>query len=585
MPSRIYIFIFILCLAFTTPFAQASEPVDTTPNGSLLRIAAARSLSDPGLVDFLVERFLDSNPTLRVEVLPGGALTVLEYGRIGKADLVITHYPPEEKRYLELGYASERIEFMRSHFALFGPPGDPLGLRRADNFKEALRLLKDGEADMLSPSPRSGTYRKLEELWASAGIEPNWMAYENTGSSARATLRQAAQFGAYVLADLGLYLAEREQLNDTIQPLFRDDLALRNEFSAMLANPTQAAGVRTGLADRFLDFLISAHGQIAIREFSEQRFGAPLYEPTAHQDEAVVARRLQAQIEAERLSRLLWTGATLFITLLTITIMLLIRRARRLERERWGKSLELEQEKQARALAEYANQAKTKFLSRMSHELRTPLNAIMGFAQLNQRPAISMDALKEYNALILAASSHLLELINELLDLSHIESSRFSLDLQPVDPLTIAQECLRMTQASADEKQLQVTLEASGSDQVLADPKRLRQVMLNLLSNAIKYNRTGGLIDIKLTAVKGHRMQIAISDSGCGIPTSDLDRLFQPFERLSDDPNTEGTGLGLVISKSLIELMGGSIGVTSQQGEGSTFSIELSLAGQEQTSP
>jgi PAS domain S-box-containing protein len=227
--------------------------------------------------------------------------------------------------------------------------------------------------------------------------------------------------------------------------------------------------------------------------------------------------------------------------------------------------------------AERANQAKSDFLSRMSHELRTPLNAILGFGQLLELESLKPqqeDSLKQ----IMRAGRHLLDLIDEVLDISRIEAGRLPVSPEPVRVANAVSEAIQLVQPAASERQ--VTFEGGGRVHgdwyVLADRQRLRQVLLNLLSNAVKYNRPGGTVEVKLNPIGERRLRISVLDTGPGIPDHFFDRLFQPFERLgASESGVQGTGLGLALSKGLIEAMGGSMHASSKWGEGSTFSVEL----------
>jgi PAS domain S-box-containing protein len=232
----------------------------------------------------------------------------------------------------------------------------------------------------------------------------------------------------------------------------------------------------------------------------------------------------------------------------------------------------------ARDEADRANRTKSEFLSSMSHELRTPMNAILGFSQLMEYDASLPDEHQDNVREILKAGHHLLELINEVLDLSKVESGHIDLSLEPVEVCLIVEDCLGLVGPLADQRDIQLSHKGLKGAAVRADRTRLKKALLNLLSNAIKYNRDAGSVRIEVQLAGADRLRIRVSDSGPGIPAGRLKELFQPFSRLdAEHSDIEGTGIGLTITQRIVEMMGGAVGVESEAGVGSTFWIELPL--------
>jgi len=248
------------------------------------------------------------------------------------------------------------------------------------------------------------------------------------------------------------------------------------------------------------------------------------------------------------------------------------------ERLEFEKSL-----REAKLLAEQANQAKSQFLSRMSHELRTPLNAILGFGQILEagRGELGAEEQQQHVAQILKSGRHLLEVVNDVLDLSKIETGKLELSTGSIDAAESIRESLEMMRPLAQERNISLDYTGNVNDEhlwILADSLRFRQILLNLLSNAIKYNRSGGSVTVNCEKTADGRLRISVKDTGSGIAGADLAAVFEPFSQLYlKTYATEGTGIGLALSKQLVELMGGAIGAESEYGKGSTFWVELRL--------
>lgn len=234
----------------------------------------------------------------------------------------------------------------------------------------------------------------------------------------------------------------------------------------------------------------------------------------------------------------------------------------------------------ARAAADKANRAKSEFLSSMSHELRTPLGAILGFAQLLETGLPPPTPIQQRSVdQILQAGWYQLALINDILDLALVESGKLSLSLEPVPLSEVMTECEAMVEAQAAQRGVSVVfMQPRASLFVHADRTRLKQVLSNLLTNAIKYNTLGGSVVVDCFSTQPGRLRIGVADTGVGLSRQQITQLFQPFNRLGQETGgEEGTGIGLVMAKRLVELMDGSIGVDSECGRGSMFWIDLAL--------
>lgn len=363
-----------------------------------------------------------------------------------------------------------------------------------------------------------------------------------------------------------------------------DDRALTSLYSATLVE----AGFETRLCNRSLD------APEMVAEFRPDVIVTDVYMPGCNglelaallrQDESLADTPilfLSSEANINRQMVALDLGGDDFLTkpvpleVLTSAVVARAKRARMLKRIR----RELEK---SRVAAEQGSRAKSHFMADMNHELKAPLNAMLGYSQLI---ALEVEAvsdgtvaqrLQEFSANIYQAGELQLALINEILEFSQIEAGLLALTIEPVELAPLVDYCLMLLAPQAEKKQVRCESRIPSGLYVKADSTRVRQILLNLLSNAIKYNRAGGSVVAECPRASIGTVAVAIKDTGLGIPTTSLGALFQPFSRLhiDKDPKIEGTGLGLALVKSLVEIMGGEIGVTSQVDVGSEFCFVL----------
>jgi len=313
-------------------FSLSATAVTENPNGKLLRVVAANTVGDTGLITWIAKGFEAQHPGNSVMIEYAGALTVLDRARAGHADLVITHHPGSELVFVGEGYGLLRTLIMYNDFAIFGPARDPLRLRNDRDPTDALRKLARQQVPFMVPGARSGTYKKLSELWTAAGIDPDWPGYEIVDASSAATLRNAATFGAYAFADMGTYFANREALGSRLVPLSRDNVALRNEYYATVVSRERIAAANQPLAEAFLDYLVSDEGQARIRLFGEDRYGTQIFTPAAHLDAGLRSREAALELAEKARNQKRLVALAILLALAGLAASGLFLRAQRLEK-------------------------------------------------------------------------------------------------------------------------------------------------------------------------------------------------------------------------------------------------------------
>jgi diguanylate cyclase (GGDEF)-like protein/PAS domain S-box-containing protein len=326
---------FLFCLGISLATAQPAV------EQSRLRLLVASTAAETGIIDFMAAGFRTLHPEAEITVTAAGALEVLDRARQGRADLVITHHPKSEQIFLNEGYGTSRTLVMYDEFVILGPRQDPLGLAREKNIRAVLQRMAREQVPFLVPGLRSATSLALGELWSLAGIKPDWPGFEITGSSSAATLKTADLFESYTFSDVGTFLANRKELSGNIIPLYRDDMALRNYYAAVVVSRERIPGANQSLAEVFVDYLVSEAGQKRVAHFGEQRFGTQVFMPAAYLDEGLKARRTRVELE-EKASHLRWiTGfaagfAVLALVLTGVTVQLRrVDNGRRISEERF----------------------------------------------------------------------------------------------------------------------------------------------------------------------------------------------------------------------------------------------------------
>lgn len=546
----------LLGLFNTLAWAQADEQSHRAPT---LNIAVARTLADTGVIDYLIQAF-NLHYDIRVNVDVVGALTAIERGRSRTVDLVITHYPSAERVFLEEGYGLEKTTFIASQFAVFGPDEGLIG-ENSTSIDEVLNELFSLEMPFLAPSPRSGTYRKLEELWATASIIPNWEGYENTHNTTAITLATANEQAAYTLADIGYYLRHRDKFSADFKPLFMTDPAMINPYSAILVSgsdhPMQAR--------KFYDYIVSMAGQQVIETYVTDILNTVLIRPYAA-DDPVHAMRRELQMSNQQ-QRLFLTIAASVLLLIAIVVVLYLYR------------------KQSRSLtiAESDNVSKTTFLSNVSHEIRTPLNGILGLAEMLLSENLPSTQRKQYTQLLIRSAQQMNPLIDDLLNYTRFMAGDRAIDIRPYDLFSEFIGTLIPLRANAISKNLELYFYIDPAlPRVLEGDYRILHWIISILgSNAVKYTDTGYVCFSLLNTPDENgnpSLSLIVDDTGPGMSEDDLKNVFTRYRRGTVGHHRDsvpGEGLGLSIANDMVNLLKGRIRVENRDVGGACFSVVI----------
>jgi diguanylate cyclase (GGDEF)-like protein len=329
-----FIKVVFLCLVILfLPLWSASQAANTNQSHQI-RLYVANTAAENGLIDVLVQTYQVQNPTISFDIHIGGGKSVLQQAREGVADLVITHLPDNEMLFINEGYGRLRTTIMYNEFLILGPVEEAANYANVTEIESFMRKLADEEVSFMVPSKQSGTYKKLNKIWATVGIEPDWPGYEVAEQSSVATLRNAAIFGAYTFVDIGTYVANRDELDGRLVPIFRDHDALRNYYSAILINSDQIKGANEKLAEDFIAFLVSDQAQGIISNFGIAKFGTSIFNPAASLDAGLRERRAMASLKAKERNLQLVTALAGILALLAIVAIWSFLYSRKQERHR-----------------------------------------------------------------------------------------------------------------------------------------------------------------------------------------------------------------------------------------------------------
>ena len=417
-------------------------------------------------------------------------------------------------------------------------------------------------------------------------------------------MRVAARFRALTLSQMQLIddPFDREEEYDRFNVFGTEYIVARNKLDKLIDdkeerdifNDANALAIKIGksqiqIVNYIQDERFAEAKQLQIKSsIPLQRQTDDMFDRMQNLQRERTAKAVSASVEGFRGSLYALLSMALFVFIAVIFIgRFVVQRTINSEREIQSRRIELEEKVQqrtrelviAKEQAEQASQTKTDFLSQMSHELRTPLNAILGFSQIlqfNRDNTLTNEQIKNA-AEIQNAGVHLLELINELLDLAQIESGNLELHIDRVSLSEVMNETVKMLEPLAEKGQIKIINSVKGDElDVMVDKLRLKQILLNIIANAIKYNYENGLVYIN-AQMSGDFIKVFIKDTGQGLSEENKEKVFNNFERLSSHGGIEGSGIGLSVTRHLVDLMGGNIGVETTTDNGCTFWIELPI--------
>jgi len=554
--------------------------------GNEVRVGVAKAAMDTGVIQFLADEFQKLHPKTRIELKSLGALEAIDLLRKNEVDMTITHHSPEEKRVVSQGLGIHRTQLMYSEYALYGPLDSVAEFSSYKDIVDILRELASQEASFLEPSPRGGTYRKIRELWTAAGINPNWIGYENTGTSALSALRQSMDMDAFTIAETGTYISHHDEFSESIGIIYRNDLTLRNTYSVVVASPSASNKSNHRNANHFYEFLVSPSGQDLVRTYNDKHFSTTVLMPAAHLDLQLRERRAQKELVEKNTN--LWIFITLsFVLSMLLFISIYLSRKMNLEAAKRHKmeAQSIAKEK-ARFYAEEENNSKTEFLKNISHEFRTPLHAIKSYTHLASKALrndeIDTKRMQRYLENLSSSGDRLLELVNHILDYSQLESNEITLNLSHSDYSQLVGNCINKISEQAMQKEIHIIRNYSPDEiRMEIDAIRVSELIYNILANAIKYSPEKSSVTIEISTVSDNDsdekvIKTQISDSGIGIPDKELEKIFHPFTQSSQtNSGTGGTGFGLSLCREIVKLHQGEIWAKSAVNNGSTFTFTI----------